>query len=167
MKYILFVLLFVTIYMDCFSQKRDTCILNKFVWQKDSIISEHLKSDIDTVSYRCIYQESSGVYLYLSNGKCFVYCNGVVDSLRDRQMFDCSLLSELIDENELNGLLDKYDGEYSFYGSFFYFEKFNSGKLYCFNSTFARFINFAKTEAFGRGVFDLLGLAKLKLGKNR
>jgi hypothetical protein len=141
--------------------------LKEFIHQKDSLIAYFLKDKIDTSDYRCAFQESSGIYIFISKQKCFIHLKSAnnIDSLTDRSIFRMPFMKNvgkrIIDSLTNSPVTD----EYSALGSVYYFETVNASCSISFYSAFSRLNRNLKTTEFGNRLFDLFGFAKVKLGQ--
>jgi hypothetical protein len=146
----------------CFTQKTKECRLNKFIKEKDSILYNFLLSKIDTGYYSCAYQESTDIYIFTSNKKCYICSKEKIDSITDESFYTIPyILSE--GKNRMNDLLKERDTSYSTFGAFYYFEKVGSENL-SFYTSFSTLMKDKFYNKFANDLFSFFGLARFRLG---
>lgn len=161
-KYLLLVIVLYNTYS--IAQNDQSGILKNFLLEKDSIIIRFLSDRIDTAVYRCLYQGSSGLYVFISKNKCYVYSKNEnkIDELSEKFIFKIPGFLT-VGEKKIDSLIINKNDHYSMYGSFCYFEKINQNTL-IFNADFSSLMTDKDAGKIARNLFDLLGFARIKLG---
>ena len=92
---------------QCLAQNSQTEDIKYFFKSKDSVISKFLSSRIDTTNYRCAYEESNELYIFISQNKCYIYSKypGHIDSLSNKFIFKIPRM-QTIRKNKIDSFLN-------------------------------------------------------------